>query len=567
MKVITPHTFFLNCSFISKLFTSFSPLLLFLLLFFFIVPKAEAQVTIKEKVTIQPKVKSSKPKRGYDTITSEYYPCGPFIRTEYALHKWQVVWINSTYHLDVGQQAFNYQDNAVYSSIAPISTYDFEITEGSDLSRIMIHSIDTVNGIPEYIFEELEGNVLYGISGLDMEGEGGYRLLQVVPTKDGFRKYTIHFDSPGIVTFKLTTHGNQEIRYYHTQIVEPDFQLEYIGSYDISHGEEIGVRAELKIVQCRGEYVFDSEAGPPNGGSPPYGVLYGAEIISGSEYGTLVNVVYDGFFIFRDMSSSFSGLETLHYLKFLANGIEPADTGNVRIRYTASGYPSIDTDLIVVKNEEYPIGVTLEPDKLSAGDTAVITLTKRVENFGEFMKGEATYIDFPEDQLFNVEIVRGENLGTLYSESEGDSDDVFYYIEQTGLIFIADENAESGDISIKVTTMSNAPEQPSSAPVSLTNNQKVENSADAIDPAPKGEQASLQKKGKNKEKVDFILPPSDEIEIMGIGKVEIINNAILLGETNYYGVKQKEDELAIEEIPTNYGIKPVFLLMLTDGLG
>ena len=258
-----------------------------------------------------------------------------------------------------------------------------------------------------------------------------------------------------------------------------------------------------------------------NGGSPPYSVVYGAEIISGSEYGTLVNVVYDDFFIFRDMSSSFSGLETLHYLKFLANGIEPADTGNVRIRYSASGYPSIDTDLIVVKNEEYPIGVTLEPDKLSAGETAVITLTKRLENFGEFIKGEATYIDFPEDQLFNVEIVLGENLGTLYSASEGYSNDIFYYIEQTGLIFIADENAESGDISIKVTTMSNAPEQPSSAPVSLTNNQKVGNLTDSIDPALKGEQASLQKKGKNKEKVDFILPPSDEVEIMGIGIAEI----------------------------------------------
>ena len=193
-----------------------------------------------------------------------------------------MVWNHSYYHLDIGQQAFNYQANAYDYYIDPTKYYDFKVIDGQGLLHINENYIDTVNG--NYIPPTNAGYNLIGINGADMigelgEGEVAYDLplLQGIPTRGGFQKYSIIFDQPGDVTFTINETGSSEVIYYHTKIVKPDYSLSVSISNEIPHGEEEAINADAHILDCLDEgWTFF------NGGG--YDGSYNYEITGGLEY-------------------------------------------------------------------------------------------------------------------------------------------------------------------------------------------------------------------------------------------------------------------------------------------
>ena len=408
-------------------FSFFNPLkILCSLLIFSFFSLNIAQVKIKERIEIKPKQNNLS-----KTVSGDYFPCAPWIVNNDLYNPWQVVWINSSYHLDVGQQAFSFQDNAFdYRGIIdPTKNYDFTVIEGQDLCYINENYIDTLNGT--YIPPTNTGYELLEVSGLDMigelaDGEDPLNLprLQGVPTRGGFRKYTIYFKNPGEITFTIKESGtNEPTFYFHTLVVVPDFNLEYYGATELPHGEEDDINVREKAIQCDGVLDFW------NGGSLTDEIKYDVSIVGGAEYGLLIKKTFDEDFLVtvRDTATSFSELDDTFDLLLAAQGNFPEDTATVKIRYatTDNNIPAIEQEVKIVKNTTYPLRVTLEPDKLMPGDTAAITLTHRVDTYPINDPTNVTYEPFEKDQLFNITIEKGSEFGTIYSFANEDTADSF----------------------------------------------------------------------------------------------------------------------------------------------
>ncbi len=471
------------------------------------------QIVIKERVKVEPKVENSNKKK--DHVQTEYWPCGPYPQGTSGLYR-QVVWQGSSYPLDVAQHAFNIQNNVrnaktyfalrdYYGNEIEEITYLFEIVDGSEYCTVW-KNFPYYGGDQEYIppqkvtepfylsyFEMVGSNkpVEYDESGdgVIIPDETEYMFWQGVKTYMNFRNYSIQFHTPATVVFKITTglqikldsdppyiYGDTIHYTFETTVVEPDYELQTsYSNTTIPYLEEINLDINVAPIQCSpcppawttnlisidttvvgGEEVYDTlvlySTCSWNGGSFPSENTFNAEIISGSEYGTLTYLMNadDPENAYKDEGNAFYDMETLAYLKFFAKGEMPNEDSKVVIRFSTSGpNPTSprDVEIPIIENPNYPLKVNIEPSTLSAGDTATISFEKRDEYWDD-----PTYYPFDEDQLFDVSIIKGAELGTLYSDYEGYESDEFYSIPQEDLYFIADTNVTIDEILIKAST-------------------------------------------------------------------------------------------------------------------
>ncbi|MFC2134618.1 hypothetical protein ACFLTH_08380 [Bacteroidota bacterium] len=104
------------------------------------------------------------------------------------------------------------------------------------------------------------------------------------------------------------------------------------------------------------------------------------------------------------------------------------DTVIVNISTTDPDVEPVDVELYLSPN---PIYSYAEPDPVAIGDTSQIVI-KHFTSSGEIE-------DFPEDQLFYVEIYEGYDYGTLYSSSAGYTDSYFEDVPGNFSFIAADE--------------------------------------------------------------------------------------------------------------------------------
>ena len=488
-----------------------------------------AQVKIKERIEIKPEQTVV---RGLiKTSSSNYLPCGPWIETIDLYNPWQVVWINSSYHLDVGQQAFSYQANLFeYNNrIDATKKYDFAVVEGEDLCYIQENYIDSINGT--FIPSTNAGYELFDISGADMignlaDGEDPFNLprLQGVPTRGGFRRYTIFFKKPGDIAFTIKeSESTAEIINYHTKVVVPDFNLEYFGANILPHGEEEQIEIKAIAVQCKDSLDFW------NGGTPPDDVKYNVSIMEGSEYAQLVKKTFDEDFLVtvRDTADIFDELDNTSDLLLAPLGRVPDDSTYVKIRYSTNdnSIQALEQEVRIVKNSTYPLRVKMEPNILMPGDTSYITLERRVEEYPISDPTKVEYEPFADDQIFDIGIEKGSEFGTIYSTEIEDTSDSFYGIAD-GFYFITKDTLSVSEAQIEIRVRAFIEDE-------------------IVNPPIINSETSLQK-------TSFIAIPIGGTEIFGIGKLSVENKLIeiMLGETKYFGVKKKKDkeEYKIEEI-------------------
>jgi len=418
---------------------------------------------------------------------------------------WQVVWFHSAYHLDPGQQPFSYQKNIMVYLWFIDSTkhYDFIVTEGRDKCHIIEH-FKKPDGSEDAEAAKDAGYELLNIKGLDLLGElapydtDGYRV------RGGFQKYTLYYDSVGTVTFTINETGSSEIYYFHTIIVKPDsYTLSESLSSEIPHGEQENIYLAANRDQCPSwDEIY-------NGGG--YYGAYNYEIVQGSNYATLIKEHFDeeNFANIRETGTSFTNTNDPVYLWM--NGAEPDSFATVTIRFSAteSNINPLEKVVKIVKNDNYPIQVTVEPAELNPGDTANVILKQKTSEYG---MDPVTYDDFPSGQLFDVSITKGAEYADIYLPGDGRSGDSFTQIEEGFKLKINDNiDTSYAEIHLRVDTKIIENQFQSADVNNNTGKQKANG---------KKVTSGARKKKKNKYSLTFIGVPTGK-EIFGIGKAAV----------------------------------------------
>ena len=365
-------------------------------------------------------------------------------------------------------------------------------------------------GAEYFQFASKETNALYGTT------------LEITDWELGF--YYLHINSVDVPfefnEVDITIKGN-------TSEIEHNASTGFLTIVDggfsdnkrqIIKNEKVKINAWLKNTYC--DQILDI----------PEGTTFSAEITEGKNYGKLINPKTGET---EDVLNNIISENNLVELEFLANEDEPIGEDSIVIIISCSipTVQNLELDLIIKPTE---LVVEVEPNLLSPGDTANVLL--------KYKKSDGSLIDYPVDQTFDIEFISGAEFGNFLlvdGETVGKS---FYDIE-SGFKLIAEDSIalDNAEMSLKVTTYSSPIDY--GAQIDPTSNPK-------------------NKKGGNKDKVNFIEP------FYGIANVKIGNNEeeILLGETKYYGLKKKENEYIIAEIPTAYGNEPKWsTVTLTDG--
>jgi hypothetical protein len=124
-------------------------------------------------------------------------------------------------------------------------------------------------------------------------------------------------------------------------------------------------------------------------------VTYSLEIISGNQYGNLINPFTN------EKSQSIGGLEQIDgysYFFYAADGISADDTVEAVVRISTSepNFPYLDHTIYIKPS---PIYVQIVPEVLGADDTADVIIKKR--------NPDGTLVDFPSNQTFELAVLDG----------------------------------------------------------------------------------------------------------------------------------------------------------------
>lgn len=538
-----------------------------------------AQTVIKEKVELNPGMVRTTdlqvPERGYT-------PCGPYIENTQPGHYWQVVWGGYWGPLDPYQQLFGRQgglngQNILYA----YGPYDIKIIEGSQYCNFRHR--EKINST--YFMVDTQSTELDGKSALDLFGSGDTEQMDCVDRNE-VQQYDIFYhyinEPEATVVYSIYSPALNRAIYLHTLIVKRPFYLkEKPGIIDLPLGEEENIFLPPVSNTCTGE---DTSAWYRNytckgswlsfagGGLPDY-VKFNASITNGQQYGTLrytsSGAGYEG--------ADLSGLNLSEYesLTFKANGIEPDsfDVVKIKISTTDNTIPEANVDLNIYPNIAYPLGVFFDAEKYLPGDTADIYLLKRTSQYPDFDPYNAEYTQFPSDQLFNVKIEKGREYGTILNPAASDTSYEFTGIRKGFKLIVSDTiDTDSALITVRVSTVLN--NGGGIAASIKKDNNSVSGAKDLKQPGiaskkTASESISLKKNAmpavKNNSRTNTkteAVTESNGDEIFGIGWafVERGETQILLGETEYFGVKQNKEDgrLKIEEIKANYGEEPEF---------
>ncbi|BDQ02955.1 MAG: hypothetical protein KatS3mg037_1530 [Ignavibacterium sp.] len=383
----------------------------------------KAQIIIKEKVEINP-----------ETITPEYAapqytPCGPWIASYDRLNPWQVVWNSISFAPDPYQQMFNFQDNRYGPGLQrrtykfdPDKTYNITLQQSDEYAYFTYGGFyDNTTG--SYVPIQYVGTTLDGVLGSDLGATSIYDYVQDYPNglyhNDSKYRLRIKRNVPLGTEIIMTVFDGQETINYHTRVETPTFTIESRAAEDdLLHYYSRDIEFWLNFQHsCQ----LDGY-----GGAYPEGIKFNVEIVQGQEYG---NLYYPGTVAEPEQSgTSITNLEdeygmgiATYTIKYKADGIQPDESnpGIVTIRCTANDLDiaPVEVSFPVVYNEDPPdeggvIVVEFDKDSYQPGETAIANC--------RWLTGYNELIDFPSEQIFNVEITGGSEYGELQNPVSGE---------------------------------------------------------------------------------------------------------------------------------------------------
>lgn len=167
----------------------------------------------------------------------------------------------------------------------------------------------------------------------------------------------------------------------------------------------------------------------------PEETTYNAEIISGNEFGNLLDPNTN------EPVQSFSGLYHWFgyaYFDYIADGtpVDSVDSVTIRINMSDPKIPYKDLTLYIKPS---PLVVTVEPEFVAPGDTARLIIKKLNE--------DGTLIDYDTTQTFEVGMLDGCALGMIKIETDSGA---YVYGATQPILFIVDANADTGIVKLRV---------------------------------------------------------------------------------------------------------------------
>jgi hypothetical protein len=187
---------------------------------------------------------------------------------------------------------------------------------------------------------------------------------------------------------------------------------------EVNTGEEIYVNVyPLNSSDCYGYF------------SSP-GVTYNVEIVSGNQYGNLI----DAFSFNNERVQSITGLEHLDgftYFIYTADGVSANSLDSVKIRVSTTD-PSIPPTDFTVYIKPSPIYAYTEPEVLGADEEADVII--------KFRDVDGTLYDFPADQTFELAVLDGCVNGNFMVDGVID---VYFANAQQPIKFVTADSIDS----------------------------------------------------------------------------------------------------------------------------
>jgi hypothetical protein len=189
------------------------------------------------------------------------------------------------------------------------------------------------------------------------------------------------------------------------------------GKDTVRHAEDLFV-VSLATDTCNNQRPFDDNT------------LLTYTVTSGSEYGCFMNAAGDTFA--SPMTNVLYIDAANNGIKFFANGVIPDSVAPVTIRVSANQFDITPGEVQFYVDQ--PLGcaiTTLNPSRLTAGDTATVTLMQQMY--------DGSVRDFKPSQLFSVSILEGAGNGYILTMDDQVSETGFDYT-WAGFKYIAPES-------------------------------------------------------------------------------------------------------------------------------
>jgi hypothetical protein len=338
---------------------------------------------------------------------------------------------------------------------------------------------------------------------------------------------------------------------------------------EVNTGEEIYVNVyPLNSSDCYGYF------------SSP-GVTYNVEIVSGNQYGNLI----DAFSFNNERVQSITGLEHLDgftYFIYTADGVSANSLDSVKIRVSTTD-PSIPPTDFTVYIKPSPIYAYTVPEVLGADDSADVII--------KYRDVDGTLYDFPSDQTFELAVLDGCVNGNFMVNGVID---VYFAAAQQPIKFVTADSidTEFDKVLIRVGTDLGGYNRPVGGENGEEEKKRAEYESKQIGATGKTikelresfekmiAERKVEAEVKSKAEAEAVTKEGGEPMFPVVSQCALDNPThpynfkfflptkeetieILLGETKYFAVKKKEEngvvkDLKIVEIETNYGAEPVF---------
>ncbi|MEJ2054204.1 MAG: hypothetical protein P8X42_09815 [Calditrichaceae bacterium] len=315
-----------------------------------------SQISIKTKVSINP-TKNPSILNSTGAASSYYLPCGPYPEVEEISCRdiiyWEVLWYGDSSTIGLNQ---DYCETTCNGEVNYSNFFNVEFTEG--IQYIRVH---------RYNSNIDEGTQLNGL------------------TRSDQNKYMINFDQEepvdtALVSCTVTGVLSGCVHTTNYIVVRPQFTLDIYYDSRIRYGEQSYIYIDA-LNQC-------GSINP----SLPNSVTYSLSIISGSQYGRLLNSNTN------DLGTTLEGINHddgfLDGIEFVAEGTSPDSTVDVLIRVSTSDTQIQSQDLIIHIEPISEIIVLPTPSIIAPGDTADIELRKRM--------ADGSLLNFAEGTLFDI---------------------------------------------------------------------------------------------------------------------------------------------------------------------
>lgn len=246
-----------------------------------------------------------------------------------------------------------------------------------------------------------------------------------------------------VVSFRVENPNIGAMADHNYFVVQPKFTLhDRLEENEVRNGQSLRLEVEAH-----------SQCGPPRfGGHPeagsywplrspalPASETYQAEIISGREFGVLVNNQT------AETGTTLSGIPHLHgsltALEFLAIGETPSDTVEVRVHVSTSNDRTVPVEL-AFQILPSSLVVSFNPQAIAPSDTAAIVI-QRKNSAGELE-------NFPSGQLFEIGIIQGSDYGAILSPLPTPVNATYFRNFEQPFQFVAASNIDADSVLVQI---------------------------------------------------------------------------------------------------------------------